>query len=75
MAKKEPASAKVMITLPRAKGNESKDAFVGINGVNYLIPKGKPVEVPDFVAEELRRSEAAGLHLDEEKDRMIAESK
>lgn len=27
--------------------------------MNYLIPKGKEVEVPDFVKEEYERSEAA----------------
>jgi hypothetical protein len=31
---------KVSITLRRAKSGEDKEVFVGINGVNYLIPRG-----------------------------------
>ena len=52
-------TGKTKITLPRARKGEAEDLFVGVNGVSYLIPKGKEVEVPDFVAEEIRRSQAA----------------
>ncbi len=67
--------SKVKITLPKARGNEPKELFVGINGVSYLIPKGKPVEVPDFVAEEIRRAQAAEDFEDDEKMRMADEAK
>lgn len=53
------ASDKVKITLPRARKGEAESLFVGINGVNYLVPKGKAVEVPKAVADEIRRSQAA----------------
>lgn len=66
---------KVKITLPKARGNEPKELFVGINGVSYLIPKGKPVEVPDYVAEEVKRAQAAEDFEDDEKLRMVEESK
>ena len=66
---------RVKIKLPRAKGSEPKELYVAVNGVNYLVPKGKEVEVPEFVAEEIRRSEAAAMFMDEEKDRLLAEAK
>ncbi len=66
---------RVKVTLPRAKGSESKELYVAINGVEYLIPKGKPVEVPDFVNYEIQRAEAAAAYQDEEKDRMLEAGK
>lgn len=63
--------AKVKITLPKARGSEPRELLVGINGVNYLIPKGKQVEVPDFVAEEVKRAEAAEEFMDNQKDEML----
>lgn len=66
---------KVKITLPKARGTEPKELFVGVNGVNYLIPKGKPVEVPDYVAAEIARAQAAEDFEDDEKMRMADEAK
>lgn len=66
--------AKVKITLPRARGSEPKELFVGVNGVNYLIPKGKTVEVPDYVAEEIKRAQAAEDFEDNEKERMLEDA-
>lgn len=63
--------AKVKITLPKARGSEPRELLVGINGVNYLIPKGKQVEVPDYVAEEVKRAQAAEDFMDEQKDEML----
>lgn len=45
----------VKIKLPRTKDN--KAVFVGLNGKNYLIPRGKEVEVPKGVAEILDMQE------------------
>ena len=47
------------ILLPRAYGNECPNLFVGINGKNYLLPKGKESLVPEEVAWEVRRAMAA----------------
>lgn len=66
---------RVNVTLPRAKGSEAKELYVAINGVEYLIPKGKPVEVPDFVNYEIQRAEAAAAFQDEERDRMLEAGK
>lgn len=58
---------KVLIEVPPAKWNEDPNLFIGINGVNYLIPKGKRVAVPPAVAAEYHRSLAAAAHHDEVK--------
>lgn len=50
-------SERVLIKLPRPRGNEEKHQFVGVNGIGYLIERGKEVEVPRSVAEVLERSE------------------
>ena len=55
--KVEPTKEK--ITLPRARNGEDSTMFVSINGVNYLVPKGKAVEVPAFVAREIERARKA----------------
>lgn len=47
----------VEIAIPRAAtANEDPNLFVSVNGVNYLLPKGKTSLVPSYIAEEIRRS-------------------
>ena len=43
------------------RGGEREDPvlFVGINGLNYLLPKGRTSAVPREVAEEIRRAQRA----------------
>ena len=62
------------VNLPRARGSEAREVFVGVNGINYLIPKGQAVAVPECVADELNRAAAAERFMDEEKDRRRAQS-
>ena len=50
---------KIKITLPRAGKNEDPNLFVGINGKNYLVPKGKTSEVPKAVYDEIMRAQRA----------------
>lgn len=49
---------RVTVKLPRPRGGEEKHQYVGVNGIGYLIERGKEVEVPRSVAEILERSEA-----------------
>lgn len=71
-APQEPKPKREKIFVPRAASNrEDPNLFVGINGVNYLIPKGKSSEVPDFVAEEIRRANAAATYQDDQRNVMI----
>ena len=44
------------IFIPRALDGEERSLFVSVNGINYLLPKGKTSKVPKEVAQEVRRS-------------------
>lgn len=50
---------KVKITFPKIRGDKDQTIFVGVNDENYLIQRGKEVEVPAYVVEVIRNSEAA----------------
>jgi len=50
---------RVTVTVPRARRGEAEDLYVCLNGVNYLIPKGKAVRVPPEVAAEIERAAEA----------------
>ena len=60
-----------------SKGPEGdeKTLLVSVNGYNCVVPRGKTVNVPSFVADELRRSLAAQDRLDETIDRLLAAAK
>ena len=47
---------RVKIFVPRGASNEDPNLFISVNGVNYLLPKGKESSVPEAVAVEYRRS-------------------
>jgi hypothetical protein len=47
---------RVEIFIPRQSDREDPNLFVGINGVNYLLPRGKKSMVPLCVAAEIERS-------------------
>lgn len=61
---------RVEIAIPRGAEREDPNLFVGINGMSYLLPKGKSSSVPDAVAREIRRSERARDRLDETMDQL-----
>jgi len=50
---------RVSITIPRGDQRADPNFFVSINGRNYIIPRGKAVDVPVEVAEEYYRAERA----------------
>ena len=50
---------RVEVFIPRGADREDPNLFVGINGVNYLLPRGKKSMVPQAVAEEITRSDLA----------------
>lgn len=62
---------KESIFIPRAAENEDPNLFVAINGVNYILPKGKDSMVPKFVAEEIRRSRKAELVADDRRAALL----
>ena len=64
------AGARVEVSVPRGGEREDPNLFVGINGVSYLLPKGRRSSVPPEVAEEIARSERAREARDETMDRL-----
>ena len=50
---------RVEVFLPKGYSNEDPNFFVSINGTAYVLPRGKRVMVPDFVAAEIQRAERA----------------
>lgn len=62
------------IFVPKGRKDEEQNLFISINGVNYLIPRGKKSTVPHFVAEEYRRSLEAQEALDAYIDQKLSEA-
>ena len=65
---------RVEVMIPKGFGNEDPNYFVSVNGVNYVLPRGKTSKVPKFIAEEFYRSQAAQKVLDDHVDEMLAEA-
>jgi hypothetical protein len=66
----EKKDERVSVFIPRGDRNGDPNLFVSVNGVNYLLPKGKESLVPPVVAEEIKRSELAQRALDAALDEM-----
>lgn len=49
-----------------------QDLYIGFNGVNYILPRGKVSKVPRCVAEELFRSRQAQEIADDHIDELLA---
>ena len=78
MAKNETEAVKVeyeKIFIPKGYANDEPNLFVSVNGVNYLLPKGKESEVPKHVADEIKRSWKAQQKMDQRIDEMLEASK
>ena len=51
---------KVTVKLPRLAGqNANQDEFYSVNGRNYMIQRGKEIEIAEEVAEVIRNAEQA----------------
>ena len=72
---KNNAEKRVEVFVPKGYANDDPNLFISVNGVNYLLPRGKKSEVPDFVAAEYYRSMEAQNKLDETVDKMLDASK
>ena len=62
------------IYIPKGAANDDPNMFVGHNGVNYVLPKGKTSKVPANVAAEIKRSLRAQERMDEHIDEMLKEA-
>lgn len=53
------------IFVPRGAANEEPNVFISVNGVNFLLPRGKKSMVPREIGEEYLRAQAAQDALEE----------
>ena len=69
------AEKRVEIFVPKGYANDEPNLMIAVNGVNYLLPKGKTSKVPQFIADEFYRSQKAQEALDKRVDEMLEASK
>ena len=66
-----PDEERVEIHVPKGYANDEPNLLISVNGVNYLLPKGKTSNVPKFIADEFHRSQKAQEALDKRVDEML----
>ena len=71
----ETTDERVEIFVPRGYANDEPIVVIGVNGVNYVLPRGKTSMVPKFIADEFKRSQKAQEALDKRMDEMLEASK
>lgn len=65
----------VEIFIPRGQANDEPNLLVGFNGKNWLLPKGKTSTVPDYIADEIKRSWRAQERWDNRSQAMLEQTK
>lgn len=70
-----PVEDKVEIFVPKGYANDEPNQLISVNGVNYLLPRGKTSKVPKFVADEFYRSQKAQMALDEKQAQLLEAAK
>lgn len=66
---------RVELFIPRGSANDEPNHVIGINGKNYVLPRGKKSMVPPEVKAEYERSVRAQEKLDETIDKLKEASK
>lgn len=69
-----PAEERVELFVERGYANDEPNKIISVNGVLYVLPKGKTSTVPKFVADEYHRSKRAEQHLNDTVDKMLEEA-
>lgn len=65
---------RVEVHIPKGYANEDPNYFVSVNGVNYLLPRGKKSMVPAHVAAEIERAQRAQEAWDDKSAAMAEEA-
>ncbi len=65
MSNTKKADERVELFVPKGAANDDPNLVIGINGKNYVLPRGKKSLVPDFVKAEYDRSLTASEKYDE----------
>lgn len=58
-AKETTGEKRVPIFIPRGQQNGDPNFYVSVNNYTAVLPRGKESEVPEYVAEEIKRALAA----------------
>lgn len=66
---------RVEVFIPKGAANDEPNLFVSVNGVNFLLPKGKKSKVPAEIAAEIERAREAQEAMDAHIDEMLEASK
>lgn len=66
---------KVRIYIPRGASNEDPNFYIKVNGVRYVLPKGKEHMVPEHIAYEYERSKRAMEIQDENRANLLDAAK
>lgn len=74
MATTKNENKRVELSVPKGAANDEPNLVIGINGVNYVLPRGKKSMVPDFVKAEYDRSVAAQERFDATSDALLEEA-
>ena len=72
---KEKANKTEEIFVPKGYANDEPNMVIGVNGVNYVLPRGKKSVVPTYVAAEFYRSQRAQEAMDDHVEQMLEASK
>lgn len=67
----EKKDVRVPLDIPRGQANDEPNVFISVNGVGFLLPKGKRSMVPPYVKAEYERSVAAQSKMDEHVSEML----
>jgi hypothetical protein len=67
----ETPDQRVALYVEKGYANDEPNQIIAINGVTYILPKGKTSYVPKFVAEEYYRSRRAAQRRDETVEKML----
>ena len=62
---------RVEIFIPKGYANEEPNLMVGVNGINYLLPRGKTSLVNRAVAEEVERSRRAQSRMEQNMEALM----
>ena len=66
-----PVEERVELFVEKGYANDEPNLIISVNGVMYLLPKGKTSMVPKFVADEYYRSRKAQQSLDETVEKLL----
>ncbi len=68
------ADERVELFVDKGYANDEPNQIISVNGVMYLLPKGKTSKVPKFVADEYYRSKKAQQSLDATVEKLLKEA-